>query len=44
MSINKVTVEQLECACDFYCRMKELSATDNLAVRPLELLANIYAK
>ena len=44
MSINKVTVKQLECACDFYCRMKELGATDNLAVRPLELLANIYAK
>lgn len=44
MSINAVTIDQLNLAC---CHTKEMMAagvTENLAIRTLELFADVYAK
>ena len=44
MSINAVTISQLEIACRHVEEMRAGGVTDNLAVRTLELFADVYAK
>lgn len=44
MSKNKITIDQLRLACRHVGEMQKQGVTENLAIRTLELFANIYAK
>ena len=44
MSRNAITINQLKIACRHFEEMKAGGVTDNLAIRTLELFADVYAK
>ena len=44
MSKNAVTIEQIKLACRHVNEMKAAGVTENLAIRTLELFADVYAK
>src|ERR1700688_2475655 len=44
MSKNAITVDQLRLACGHVQEMIEAGVTENLAIRTLELFADVYAK
>ena len=41
---NDITIEQLSLACKHVVEMREAGVTMNLAIRTLELFADVYAK
>ena len=44
MSKNAITLPQIEVACRHVAELIKLGMTENLAIRNLELFANVYAK
>jgi hypothetical protein len=44
MSKNTITLPQIEAACRHVAELIKLGMTENLAIRNLELFANVYAK
>ena len=44
MSKNTITLPQIEAACRHVAELLSLGMTENLAIRNLELFANVYAK
>jgi len=44
MSKNAITIEQLNTACRHVIELMDAGMTENLAIRNLELFANVYAK
>ena len=44
MSKNAITVQQIELACRHVQEMMSAGVTENLAIRTLELFADVYAK
>src|SRR5580658_7191439 len=44
MSKNKLSIEHLALACKHVIEMRALGVTENLAIRTLELFADVYAK
>jgi hypothetical protein len=44
MSKNAITIDQLKLACRHVDEMKAAGVTENLAIRTLELFADVYAK
>lgn len=44
MSKNQITLEQLNLACKHVLELRAAGMTENLAIRNLELFANVYAK
>ena len=44
MSINAITINQLKLACRHVEEMREAGVTQNLAIRTLELFADLYSK
>jgi hypothetical protein len=43
-SKNVVTIEQLALTCRHFQEMRDAGVTENLAIRTLELFADVYAK
>jgi hypothetical protein len=44
VSKNKITIDQLLVACHHVEELREARVTENLAIRTLELFADVYAK
>ncbi len=44
MSKNAITIEQISLACHHFHEMMEVGVTENMAIRILELFADVYAK
>ncbi len=44
MSKNAISIDQLKLACEHVNAMKNAGVTENLAIRTLELFADVYAK
>ena len=44
VSKNAVTIDQLALACRHFHEMRDAGVTENMAIRTLELLADVYAK
>jgi hypothetical protein len=44
VSKNEITIEQLQLACRHFEEMIDAGVTENLAIRTLELFADLYAK
>ncbi len=44
MSKNTITIKQLKILCRHVNELRDAGCTENIAIRPLELGANIYAK